>query len=58
MGAYTAGKVGAASADHLMAVSDNGIDILAKRKIVATMLPGSTVFLGKKDFAPVRKMID
>jgi imidazolonepropionase len=46
------------SADHLMSVSDKGIDYLAKRNTVATMLPGTTVFLGQKNFAPVRKMIE
>jgi imidazolonepropionase len=41
-----------------MAISDHGIDRLSSKKCVATMLPGTTVFLGKKGFAPVRKMIE
>lgn len=57
-GAETAARLGAHSADHLMAVSDHGIDRLSFKKCVATMLPGTTVFLGKNGFAPVRKMLD
>jgi imidazolonepropionase len=41
-----------------MAISDAGIQALAKGNTVATMLPGTTVFLGKTGFAPVRKLID
>jgi imidazolonepropionase len=50
--------MGAKSADHLMAVSDKGIERLAAKNVVATMLPGTTIFLGKNGFAPARKMID
>ena len=45
--AELAGKLKAHSADHLMAVSDIGIDTLAANNVVATILPGTTVFLGK-----------
>jgi len=42
-----------------MAISEKGIEKLAiKKKTVATMLPGTTVYLGKQGFAPVRKLID
>jgi urocanate hydratase len=51
-------KYGACSADHLMAVSEKGIEALKKGNVVATILPGTTIFLGKKDFAPAREMID
>ena len=48
----------AASADHLMAVSDEGIAHMAANSVVPIALPGTTVFLGKTDsFAPVRKMV-
>lgn len=56
--AELAGKLKAHSADHLMAISDAGIKALADNNVVATMLPGTTVFLGKNTFAPVRKLID
>ena len=42
-----AGEVGAFSADHLMAVSDVGMNELAANHVVATLLPGTTFFLGK-----------
>lgn len=56
--AKLAGKVGAFSADHLMAVSENGIKALAENNIMATLLPGTTFFLGKSSYAPARKLID
>jgi imidazolonepropionase len=49
-----AAKVRAHSADHLMAVSEKGIERLAKKNIVATILPGTTMFLGKSGFAPAK----
>ncbi len=55
--AELAGKLKAHSADHLMAVSDIGIKALAENNVVATMLPGTTIYLGKNSFAPARKMI-
>ena len=50
--------MGAISADHLMAVSDEGIQKMAKNGVIATLLPGTTLFLGKTKYAPGRKMID
>jgi imidazolonepropionase len=52
-----AAKLGANSADHLMAVFEKLIERMAAKKVVATMLPGTTIFLGKQSFAPVRDMI-
>ena len=56
--AELAGKIGALSADHLMAVSDQGIKALAENNVIATLLPGTTFFLGKNNYAPARKLID
>ena len=56
--ASLAAKVGAVSADHLMAVSDSGIKDMAKSGVIATLLPGTTFFLGKNNYADGRKMID
>ena len=56
--AELAAEVGAISADHLMAVSDAGIKAMAEKGVIATLLPGSTLFLGKNKYAPGRKMID
>ena len=56
--ASLAAKVGAVSADHLMAVSDSGIKEMARSGVIATLLPGTTFFLGKNTYADGRKMID
>ena len=57
-GAELAVELGAVSADHLMAVSDAGIEALAESDTVAVLLPGTSFFLGMKRFAPARRMID
>ena len=57
-GASLAAKIGAISADHLMAVSQTGISDMAKSGVIATLLPGTTFFLGKNTYANGRKMID
>ena len=56
--AELAGEIGAFSADHLMAVSEEGIKALADNNVIATLLPGTTFFLGKSNYAPARKLID
>ena len=48
----------APSADHLAAVSDAGIAALAQGPTVATLLPGTMLFLGKTKHAPARRLID
>lgn len=55
--AELAAEVGAVSADHLMAVSDIGIQKLADANVTATLLPGTTFFLGCANYAPVKKLI-
>jgi len=57
-GAQLAVQVGALSADHLMAITDQGIQSLAGSDTVATLLPGTTFFLGSNTWAPARKLID
>ena len=56
--AELAAEIGAVSADHLMAVSETGIQAMAEAGVIATLLPGTTLFLGKQDYAPGRKLID
>jgi imidazolonepropionase len=56
-GAELAAEVGAVSADHLLCVTDRGIDALATSGTVATLLPGTAFFLGV-DYAPARKLIE
>ncbi|MEO5510798.1 MAG: imidazolonepropionase [Longimicrobiales bacterium] len=57
-GAELAAALGAASADHLAAISDAGIAALAGSTTVATLLPTTMLFLGRKAYAPARRMID
>ncbi len=56
-GAELAAEVGAASADHLLQASDEGIAKMAKAGVVATILPGTAYSL-KEPFARARYMID
>ena len=53
-----AGEVGTISADHLMAVSADGINALVENDVIATLLPGTTFFLGKSTYAPARELIN
>ena len=57
-GAELAASLGAVSADHLAAISQSGIEALAKSDTVATLLPGTMLFLGKTRQAPARALID
>ena len=57
-GAELAAELGAVSADHLGAISVEGIDALARSDTVATLLPGTMLFLGKPKQAPARALID
>src|SRR5687767_12302032 len=57
-GAELAAEMGAASADHLAAVSEEGIAALAASQTVATLLPGTMLFLGRPRQAPARALIE
>ncbi len=50
-------EVGAKSADHLEATSDDDITYLAQSDTVAIALPGASLGLGEK-FTPARKILD
>jgi len=56
-GAELAAHLGAVSADHLLCITEAGIDALAKSGTVATLLPGTAFFLGLP-YAPARKLIE
>lgn len=56
-GAELAAEVGAVSADHLLHVSDEGVRLMAERRVVATLLP-LTAFALREPYAPARKFID
>jgi imidazolonepropionase len=57
-GSELAAELSATSADHLAAISDDGIRALAKAGTVATLLPATMMFLGKPSQAPARRMIE
>ncbi len=56
-GAAVAVNAGAASADHLLSISDENIQLIAGSNTVATLLPGTALFLNKP-FPPGRKLLD
>lgn len=56
-GAELAAKLKAVSADHLLAISKEGIGDLAQSETIATLLP-CTAFCLNKSYAPARKLID
>ena len=56
-GAELAAELDATSADHLAAISRDGVRALASAQTVATLLPGTMLFLGKSTRAPARDLI-
>ncbi len=56
-GAELACEFQAISADHLLKISEAGINQLSTSSTVATLLPGTAFFLGKP-LAPARKLLD
>jgi imidazolonepropionase len=56
-GAEAAVRTGAISADHLLSISDENIRVIARSSTVATLLPGTALFLNKP-FPPGRKLLD
>ena len=57
-GAELAAAMGAVSADHLAAVSEAGMSALAGSSTVAVLLPGTMLFLGSRNQAPARRLVD
>lgn len=56
-GGELAAEVSAISAEHLMAVSDEGIRRMGEHGVIANLLPATTFSLMKTTYAPARKMI-
>src|SRR5438552_4105619 len=56
-GAELAGRLEAISADHLLCITDAGIEALVASGTVATLLPGTAFFLGVP-YAPARRLIE
>jgi imidazolonepropionase len=57
-GAVLAGELAATSAEHLLHVSDAGIQSLKTGGTTAVLLPGTAFYLRLKDYAPARKLLD
>lgn len=57
-GAELAAEIGCITADHLIAASDTGIEEMAKRGIIANLLPGTSFNLQTGKFARARKMVE
>lgn len=56
-GSQLAGRLGAVSAEHLIAIGEKGLNAMAEAKTTAMLLPATSFYLGK-DFAPARTMIE
>jgi imidazolonepropionase len=57
-GSLLAARLGAASADHLDHISDEGIGALAGSETTAVLLPGASFFLRDPGDAPARRLIE
>jgi len=57
-GAELAAEVGAASADHLISITEKGIRSLSRSETAATLLPSVSFFLMLEKKAPARRLID
>jgi imidazolonepropionase len=57
-GALLAAELGAASADHLIFVTEDAARAMAARGVVATLLPTAAFYLKLGRFAPARMLID
>lgn len=56
-GSELAGKMGAVSAEHLIAIGEKGMAALKQAGTTAMLLPATSFYLGKT-FAPARRMIE
>ncbi len=57
-GAELAAEVGAVSADHLARASEEGLRRMAAAGVTAVLLPTTLFTLGRRDYAPARRMIN
>ena len=57
-GSRVAAEVGARSADHLIFVDESHAQMLAEKKVVATLLPSAAFFLKLGRYAPARMLIE
>ncbi len=57
-GAELAAEMRARSADHLVCVSEGGVEAMAGAGVAAVLLPGTTLSLGGTSYAPARRLIE
>jgi imidazolonepropionase len=57
-GAELAGRLRAASADHLEFISEEGIGSLARAGVTAVLIPGANFFLMSPDRPPARRLLE
>jgi imidazolonepropionase len=57
-GALLAAELKAVSADHLVFISQEGIDAMRGAGVIPVLLPGTTFSLGLSQYAPARRMIE
>ncbi len=57
-GAELAAEIKAKTADHLVAISDEGIRMMAKAGVMPILLPATSFSLNTGKYAPARKMIE
>jgi imidazolonepropionase len=57
-GAQLAVEEGAISAEHLIAITDEGIEKMAQSATAAILLPGVSFFLMQQKSAPARRMVE
>lgn len=57
-GAELAGSIKATSAEHLVAISEEGIKSLANNNVIAVLLPSTSFYLMLNHYADGRKMIE
>ena len=56
-GAELAVEMGAVSADHLLAISGQGLKALRESDVIPVLLPGTSFSLGLDSYAPAREML-
>ena len=57
-GTQLARDVKAISADHLTAITEEGIAALKEGNVIPILLPATTYFLGSENYAPARRMLE
>ena len=56
--AKLAADIGACSADHLMHSNQDALKAMADNNVISVILPGTTFFLGKKEYVDAEKIIN